>query len=383
MKKILILSILIIFCTIVFSTSISFAATSDLDEFLGGYSGIYTYGDSNAIMDLKVFKNSSGKHVATIITSTGTYSLDVSYNSNTKKYELSGTKASGTSSTNSLYLNGTLSGNIYSGNMVANDKSSYNFTLNKILDTTPYEKLETMGKYTVTAQKDLNGDGLDETISIEYTRSSYDIEVLSLGKKYTLNGNVSGPGLDLKFADFDTSDKLTQFYFSEFMSGDSSHDIFSFNGDKITKDMTIGGDLRSYNGKEGKIITSYNYFYGSSFLYSYYDFHSKSLKFIPCDQIKNKEIQFSCDLLLFKDKNAYSSIVGMPGAPVYKQNNIYTTLEKPVTSSDFESLKIISIIPANTKLKITDCDTNWPPKIKIETLDSNKYQGWLNLGFGD
>jgi YARHG domain-containing protein len=258
-----------------------------------------------------------------------------------------------------------------------------------------YSSVDKDNNYEINTKRDLNNDGIKETINILFKKDSlnpssnsweeYDFTINSEGENYTFCNTEINLYTNLFFADFDVNDNATEFYLtSAGPSADPTTTIFQLSENGIKKILTLDGFITGYDGK-GNIYTEFSFTNDKNqVLLSYYNLQN-GVQHPSDNKIIEKYLQYNSHLILFK-----TTYVIPAGFSDFGEN--YDEILKQYPDEAYKDSDIVKITDINEPLKIvyvdydpsngvfSDIVRNLP--IKVETKDG--LTGWLlHLNIGD
>jgi hypothetical protein len=245
----------------------------------------------------------------------------------------------------------------------------------------------------MTYKRDLNKDGVEETIKIIFqyekpgTLKKYSIIITSDSRQYTYEAEDDNIIANVKFADFDTKDKYIEFYINDDgPSGDPSSKIYRFDNGEIKKICATSGYIKEYNG-EGQIYTDFsktNDKFGV--VLSYYDINKVKEVFSNKTDLIGKKLQYDNSLILFTDL-------------AYKEGSCQSYIDDNFGKENVQKIiagynkdTIVKVCEPNEALEIVDVDNTYhglfkdgiTRNIRIKVKTSDGKEGWLDwLNGGD
>ncbi len=240
--------------------------------------------------------------------------------------------------------------------------------------------IEEQKEYNKSIEKDINGDGIQETIKVVLKEDNYKLTISSAGKDYVVNGNLESIQNKLYMADFDVNDKFKELYINyDGPSSDPGVVIFRFTGNKIQKINELEGYIDSYDGK-GKIYSEFSRTNDQNrVVISYYEL-GKGQATPPRSEIINKYLQYDSRLILFNNIKDDSHLTFMSMSGITDINELQKYIGEHYTKA-----QIAKITNLNEKLQIIDIDYDaysstgekYIRNIPIKVKASDGKQGWI------
>jgi len=241
-----------------------------------------------------------------------------------------------------------------------------------------------------TAMADLDGDGVRERITASFTCfETYSIDgeppigiydtceivvQTADGEEFAHTWEYYNLTPDLNFTDFDTRDRLMQFYVvGEGPSADPYTQVFSFDGMQVLENVGFPGYLEEYDG-QGRLFADIN-------VNAYYDLYD-GLTPLPKENIVGTEIQRGFNLLLMENPGTEYTVAVISEMYMSEERDLYIEFAE----------ELICVVPADTPLTVLDIEflgSRWSesdepyyvPWLKVQTPDGT--EGWFCVIYGD
>lgn len=255
----------------------------------------------------------------------------------------------------------------------------------------------------LTFKRDLDKDGIEEGIKIIFKfgndgsaakedvmekANTYEIIISSGDKQYTYEAKDGTNVIpQVRFADFDTTDKYIEFYInSDGPSDDPSSAIYRFDKNCIKKIYDTAGYIKEYD-REGKIYTEFSKTCDKyAIILSYYDINKGKVEFIDKESLKGRKLEYGNSLILFTDsayKNKHLVSVLYDTMAKEEVNKIIASYDKDSIAKVCKPNEVLTIIGIDNTYHNTFKEGK-ERNIRINVRTSDGKEGWLEwLNAGD